>query len=91
MRYLLASVLLLGVVASGRVARADANERTADRVERIFGKLDTNNDGRISREEANGGRRLAHHFDLIDADKDGYITRSELTAFLDAHPHGKHG
>jgi hypothetical protein len=89
MRYLLAVVLLLGIGATGRVALAD--DTAAGRVERVFARLDANNDGRISRDEAKNGRRLARHFDLIDADKDGFITRAELTAFFDAHPRGKHG
>jgi Ca2+-binding EF-hand superfamily protein len=43
-------------------------------------KLDTDGDGRISRAEAQAAPRLAAHFDEIDADKDGFLTRDELKA-----------
>lgn len=43
-------------------------------------KLDTDGDGRISREEAKAAPRLSEHFDAIDANKDGYITAEEMQA-----------
>jgi Ca2+-binding EF-hand superfamily protein len=47
-----------------------------DRVTHIFGELDVNKDGKISKEEAKG--RIKEHFDRIDANKDGFIDRDEL-------------
>lgn len=44
-------------------------------------KLDTDNDGRISRAEAAGRDRLAGNFAAIDADSDSYLTRGELQAY----------
>jgi hypothetical protein len=44
--------------------------------EEIMAKLDTNKDGKISREEAQGP--LANDFDKIDSNKDNYITLDEL-------------
>lgn len=44
-------------------------------------KLDTDHDGRISRPEAAGRDKLAGNFAAIDADNDGYLTRSELQAY----------
>jgi Ca2+-binding EF-hand superfamily protein len=41
---------------------------------------DTNGDGMISRDEAAALPRLAKHFDEIDANHDGQITREELKA-----------
>ncbi len=39
--------------------------------------MDSNNDGKISRSEARN--RIAASFDAIDADKDGFLDREELT------------
>jgi Ca2+-binding EF-hand superfamily protein len=46
----------------------------------IFAYIDTDGDGRISREEAARFPRLALRFDQIDANKDGYLTKAELQA-----------
>ena len=43
--------------------------------------LDTDHDGKISREEAQAAPRLAQHFDAIDANHDGFLTMEELRAF----------
>jgi Ca2+-binding EF-hand superfamily protein len=48
-------------------------------------RLDTDKDGRISREEANAAPRFAEHFDAIDANHDGFVTPDELKA-----AHAKH-
>jgi len=40
-------------------------------------RMDTNNDGKISRDE---WRRSAEAFDKLDSDNDGFLTREELTA-----------
>ena len=43
-----------------------------------FDKLDTNGDGRLSREEAAAYTEIAQRFDQIDANKDGFLSRDEL-------------
>jgi len=43
-------------------------------------KLDTNGDGKISKDEAKAAPRLAERFDAIDANKDGFITQDEMKA-----------
>jgi Ca2+-binding EF-hand superfamily protein len=48
-------------------------------------KLDTDGDGRISREEAKAAPRLLEHFDAIDANKDGFITAEEMKAAHEKH------
>jgi Ca2+-binding EF-hand superfamily protein len=50
-------------------------------------KLDTDNDGRISRAEAaaspRGKGKLLEHFAAIDANNDGYLVRTELRAWYE--------
>ena len=49
-------------------------------------KLDTDGDGRISRDEAKANAaRLFEHFDEIDANHDGFITPEELRAAMMRH------
>jgi hypothetical protein len=43
---------------------------------RILSRFDTNEDGKISREEATG--QMAQRFDQVDANKDEFLTKEEL-------------
>jgi Ca2+-binding EF-hand superfamily protein len=45
-------------------------------VDDILRRMDTNKDGKISREEAKG--MIAENFDRIDTNKDGFLDRQEL-------------
>jgi Ca2+-binding EF-hand superfamily protein len=45
-------------------------------VQMILDRMDTNKDGRISREEAQG--RIKENFDKIDTNKDGFLDKEEL-------------
>ena len=51
-----------------------------------FAKLDTNHDGRISREEMRA--EADKHFDKLDTNHDGFLDKAELEA---AHKHHGHG
>ncbi|BAV98849.1 EF-hand domain-containing protein [Lysobacter enzymogenes] len=72
--------------------KLDASERPQRRGGREHGgrhggaggaaRLDTDGDGRISQAEAAKSPRLAQNFAQIDANKDGYIVRSELRAYM---------
>jgi Ca2+-binding EF-hand superfamily protein len=42
----------------------------------MFTKMDTNNDGKLSKEEAQGP--LKENFSKIDTNSDGYISKEEL-------------
>lgn len=44
-------------------------------------RLDTNGDGRVSQEEAAKTPRVAEKFTAMDANKDGYLVRSEVRAY----------
>lgn len=74
--------------------RIDASERPqhhgmggeggkGERGERLA-RFDTDKDGRLSRAEV-GDSRIAKHFDMIDANHDGFLTREELRAAMERH------
>lgn len=46
--------------------------------EDLMAKLDTDNDGRISVEEASADSSISSSFTELDVNKDGYLTASEL-------------
>ena len=54
-------------------------------------KADANRDGKLSRAEAAIGNtpQLSEHFDAIDGNKDGFLTREERDRFLAAKAGGK--
>ena len=66
---------------------AMAQRRGPKRIARIFAKLDTNKDGKISKAEA--GKRW-RRLGKADANKDGAVTKAELLAFIKKH-HRKRG
>lgn len=47
-------------------------------VDQIFETMDTNNDDKLSKDEAKGP--IANDFSSIDTDEDGFITKTELEA-----------
>jgi Ca2+-binding EF-hand superfamily protein len=60
--------------------RVEFQQRAEARMAERISALDTNKDGRVSREEAKGSERLASRFDSLDADRDGVLTKDELAA-----------
>jgi Ca2+-binding EF-hand superfamily protein len=67
-----------------------ANARIAKQIDNVFARLDNDNDGKISKSEASKGPRLSKHFDAIDTNHDGFVTRAELaTAFAARHADAK--
>ena len=63
--------------ATTAVART-APKYAAQDIERAFGFLDSNHDGKISRGEAAGFKNVAKYFDAADSDKDGTLSREEF-------------
>jgi Ca2+-binding EF-hand superfamily protein len=56
------------------------NAAVERRVNDVFERMDTNKDGKISKEEAKN--LIAQNFDRIDTNKDGYIDKDELRRFV---------
>lgn len=62
------------------VAHADDATRDKEIVER-FTKCDTNHDGKLTKEEANGCMpRIYSNFNYIDSANKGYVTVAEIQA-----------
>ena len=66
-------------------APATAPKYAARDIERAFSFIDTNKDGKISREEAAGFRGVAKHFDEADINKDGMLSREEFENALNGN------
>lgn len=48
-----------------------------------FGRLDSNDDGRISRQEAESSTELSAYFGRFDENQDGYLDRTEFDSALE--------
>lgn len=55
---------------------------SAGDIARAFSFMDTNKDGKISREEAAGFRGVARHFDEADTNKDRNLSHQEFESAL---------
>jgi len=59
------------------------------RDDKRFAKANKDGDGKLDKEEAKAMPMVAKHFDEIDADKDGTVTREELHDYMKARHHHK--
>ena len=57
---------------------APAPKYAAQDVERAFGFIDANHDGKISREEAMRFKNVTKYFDAADLNKDNFLSASEF-------------
>jgi hypothetical protein len=83
-----AALLALGAHAQGTgsaaysaaadEAPAPAQRYAASDLERAFGFMDGNRDGKVSRQEASSFRGVAKNFDRADTNQDGFLSREEF-------------
>ncbi|CAB1274190.1 EF-hand domain-containing protein [Candidatus Nitrosacidococcus tergens] len=59
-------------------ADSDKESRHEKHMEKMFSKMDTDGDGKISKQEAQAAATA--RFDKVDANKDGYVTKDEAAA-----------
>ncbi len=64
--------------AAAAQAPAPVPRYAASDLERAFGFMDGNRDGKISREEASGFRGVAKNFDRADTNHDSFLSREEF-------------
>ena len=80
----LVTVLLSASIGlSAAFAQTPPEPSKGDRAHKMHERMkaaDKDGDGRISRAEAAAMPRLAKHFDEIDTNKDGFITKEERQA-----------
>jgi Ca2+-binding EF-hand superfamily protein len=70
-----AAVLSIGFA----VAEDDTSMKSADAT---FKSLDRDTDQRLSKTEAAGDKMLTEHFAVVDADRDGYLSKTEVTTHI---------
>ena len=68
--------------ADAAAAEMSAPRYSASDLERAFGFMDGNRDGKVSREEASGFRGVAKNFDRADTNQDGFLSREEFDAAM---------
>ena len=59
-------------------AQVPAPRYAASDLERAFGFMDGDRDGKVSRQEASGFRGVAKNFDRADTNQDGFLSREEF-------------
>ena len=65
--------------------KGEMREKMAQRFDAKFKAADKDNDGSLTKDEAQAGMpRLAKNFDQIDANHDGEITQDEIRAYMKA-------
>lgn len=78
--------------AQGSDIPAGPSRARQAQVQARFTSADANNDGRLTREEANGRMpHVAAHFDAIDKNKAGYLTLDQIQAWLQEQEAAKRG
>jgi Ca2+-binding EF-hand superfamily protein len=75
-----AALLALAPAALFAAAEGDAPADRSAREAEVFKRLDTNQDGVLTKDElqAKGAQRVARSFDKLDRDKDGMVTQDEM-------------
>lgn len=74
-----------GQGSRGGAQRGGQQQRERPDASKILAMLDTNNDNKISKEEASKAKRgkLSEDFDIIDLNEDGFLVLEELQSFFE--------
>ncbi len=64
-------------------AKSEFDRRAAERYVSLFQSLDLDNDGMVSKAEAQGDLNFGPAFDDIDINRDGFVTAAELQRFIE--------
>lgn len=83
MKQTLALLIAAGLLCGAASALAEPPPRERGEPAQRLLRLDADQDGRISRDEATLSPRLAQQFPLIDGNADGYLERAELEAYAE--------
>ena len=79
--------LALGFVIASAALMAPttfAADQPGGKLEADFKKADTNNDGKLTKDEAKSMSRVAKNFDAIDTDKDGTVSEKGIHDYMKA-------
>jgi len=79
-------IMLVSLFTTVQSFAQDKQERPKQDAEKMFAKLDTDGDGKISMAEAEKAQKgkLKENFATIDTNKDSYLDKEELKAYRDA-------
>ena len=75
----LIAIAVATVLAAGLAIADDDKSKSTDAT---FKSLDRDVDQRLSKAEASGDKMLNEHFTVVDADSDGYLSKTEVTAHM---------
>jgi hypothetical protein len=74
---------LAPVIAQAQDAKGRDPEKMRQAFAERFKKADANGDGKLSKAEADAGMpRVGKNFDVIDANKDSFVTQDEIRAAM---------
>jgi hypothetical protein len=75
----LIAVAVATVLSIGLAVADDDKSKSTDAT---FKSLDRDTDQRLSKTEAAGDKMLSEHFAAVDVDRDGYLSKSEVTSHV---------
>jgi Ca2+-binding EF-hand superfamily protein len=76
----LLGVLAVALFTTTAVADDESGQKDKQKSAMKFNKMDRDQDGRLSKEEAKTESTLSAQFAAVDQDSDGYVSESEYTA-----------
>lgn len=81
----IAAAFIIAAVFGTTAVSAQEIEKTGNKRQEVFKKLDTDGDGKISMAEAEKAPKgkLKENFTQIDTNKDSFLDKDELKAFME--------